>query len=129
VSAVPATSAAAAPEDALESFLDAVERGDHRSLSDLLCRDVCFLTQDSTAIRGRDRVLSLLTQLIAAGVDVRSISSHTLQIADFALVSASWRLGRERPPTALRQTTAASLVLSLREGTWKLLLLAPWGWP
>lgn len=118
----------ATPEETLEHFLEAIESGDSRPLPGLLCRDVCFITQDATAIRGRDRVAALVAQLMAAGIDVRSLSSYTLRIADFALVSAQWRLGLNARAASLLQTTEASLALSLREGSWKLLLVAPWGW-
>lgn len=117
------------PDEVIDLLIAALDRGDSAAIPHLLCRDVCFLNQDATAIYGRDRVVSLIAQLIAAGVDVRSLSQHSLQIASFVLVSAQWKLSftaREKP---LVQTTQPTLVLAEREGRWKLLLMAPWGCP
>jgi len=117
------------PEEVVDRLIAALARGDNATVPHLLCRDVCFLTQDATAIYGRDRVVSLIAQLIAAEVDVHSLGHHSLQIASFALISARWRLtfrAREEP---LVQTAEATLVLAVREGNWKFLLVAPWGCP
>ncbi len=121
--------AAGRPEEVVGQLIDALGHGDDTAVPDLLCRDVCFLTQDATAIYGRDRVVSLISQLVAARVDVRSLAQHSLRITSFALVSAQWRLSFRARKEPLVQTTQATLVLADREGSWKLLLLAPWGCP
>jgi len=117
------------PEEVIDRLIAALGRGDNAGITRLLCRDVCFLTQDATAVYGRDRVSSLIAQLIAAGVDVRSLAHHTLQIGSLALVSARWKLSFRARDEPLVQATEPTLVLVVREGSWKLLLLAPWGWP
>jgi ketosteroid isomerase-like protein len=117
------------PDEVVDRLIAALARANNADIPPLLCRDVCFLTQDATAVYGRDRVVSLIAQLIAAGVDVRSLAHHSLQITSFALVSARWRLSFRARDEPLVQTTEATLVLADREGSWKLLLLAPWGCP
>lgn len=121
--------AVAEPEEVVDRLIAVLARGDNATVPHLLCRDVCFLTQDATAIHGRDRVVSLIEQLIAAEVDVRTLAHHSLQIASFALISARWRLSFRAREEPLVQTTEATLVLALREGNWKFLLVAPWGCP
>jgi len=117
------------PDEVVDRLIAALVHADNTAIPALLCREVCFLTQDATAIYGRDRVVPLIAQLIAAEVDVRSLAHHSLQIASFALVSARWRLSFRARETPLVQTTEATLVLADREGSWKLLLVAPWGCP
>ena len=117
------------PDEVVDLLIAALSRADNAAIPPLLCREVCFLTQDATAIYGRDRVISLIAQLIAAGVDVCSLAHHALQITSFALVSARWRVSFRARETPLVQNTEATLVLADREGSWKFLLLAPWGYP
>lgn len=117
------------PDQVIDLLIAAIARGDHAAIPHLLCRDVCFLTQDATAIHGREQVTPLIAQLIAAGVDVRSLAQYSLQIDSFVLVSAQWRLSFRAREEPLVQTTEPTLVLTEREGRWKLLLMAPWGCP
>ncbi|HET9154028.1 MAG TPA: nuclear transport factor 2 family protein [Solirubrobacterales bacterium] len=119
----------ARPDEVIDLLIAALARGDNAAIPRLLCRDVCFLTQDATAIYGRDRVASLIAQLVAAGVDVCSLAQSSLQIGSIAMVSARWRLSFRAREEPLVQTTEATLVLADREGSWKHLLVAPWGCP
>jgi ketosteroid isomerase-like protein len=118
-----------APGDAVESFLASLAHGDLPSLAEAICRDACFVTRDGTTIHGRERIGALLGQLVAAGLEVRPLSSHAIQVSDFALIATSWQLRLPAQPQLLLQRTDAMLALAEREGSWKLLLIAPWGWP
>lgn len=126
---VTATATPAKPSEAVEGFLALLEAGDLAALGNSLCRDACFLTQDATTIQGREPVAALLAQLQASGLRVTSLTSHALWLGDFALVTTRWRLRLPARPVPLLQTTEAMLALAHREGQWKLLLIAPWGWP
>jgi hypothetical protein len=119
----------AAPEDVLQVFFDALERGCVPPPEQTLCRDVTFVTQDATAIRGRERVASLLAQLIGVRLQVLPGSSHMMELGEFALASAGWEIRLSNSTGSMVQRTEANLVFALRESRWKLLLIAPWGWP
>ena len=112
---------------AFESLLDALEHGKIADLRRRLCRDVCFLTQDRTPIRGRDRVDSLLGQLVEAGLVVSTAETSCLELGQFALVSAGLQMRLPARPKALELAGEAVFALAHREGEWKLLLVAPWG--
>jgi ketosteroid isomerase-like protein len=117
------------PGDAVEQFLTNLAEGALPSLAEAICRDACFVTRDGTTIQGRERIGALLGQLIAAGLQVASLSRHAIQLGDFALIATSWELRLPAQPKPLLQRTDATLALAEREGSWKLLLIAPWGWP
>lgn len=48
------------PDEIVDQLIVALARADNAAIPPLLCREVCFLTQDATAIYGRDRVASLI---------------------------------------------------------------------
>lgn len=123
------TAAVDEPLAAVDRFLRALARGDVEKLSSQLCRDACFLTQDATAIHGRARVGALLGQLVNANLRVLSERCHAIPMGDFALVCARWEMRLSTHAGPLSQTTDATLALARRESRWKLLLIAPWGWP
>jgi hypothetical protein len=114
---------------ALEVLLDALERGNIAELRQRLCRDVCFLTQDRTPIRGRERVDSLLSQLVGAGLVVSTAETSCVELGLFALVSARLQMRLPARPKTLELAADAVFALAHREGEWKLLLVAPWGLP
>lgn len=124
-----ASATEARPAEAVEGFLALLETGDLAALADSLCRDACFLTQDATTIQGRERITALLAQLQESGLSVTSLARQSLRLGDFALVTTRWKLRLPARPQPLVQTTEAMLALAHREGRWKLLLIAPWGWP
>ena len=103
------------PRAALEDFLGALNRGDHPALARTLCRQVTFLTQDATGIHGRERVASLLAQLLAGGLRVRLDTSHMMELDGVALVSLRWEIRLANRVETLVQRTEASLVLACRE--------------
>lgn len=122
-------SATVDPGAAFDSFLLALERRELRVLAAALCRDVCFLTPDRTPISGRDRVTSLLAQLLKTGLSVNPGSRRAIQLADFALLSIGLQLHLPAQPRPLVQSSEATIAFVNRESRWKLLLIAPWGWP
>lgn len=113
----------------LESFLAALNRESRQSLGHLLCRDVTFLTQDATGIRGRERVAALLSQLRTDGFKVRSGASYEMTLTEVALISLGWELRLTNDVETVVQRTEAMLIFAHRESRWKLLFIAPWGWP
>lgn len=117
------------PSEVVEGFLALLEGGEPAALANSLCRDACFVTQDATTIQGREPVAALLTQLQESRLRVTSLASNALSLGDFALVTTRWRLHLPAQPAPLMQTTEAMFALARREGRWKLLLIAPWGWP
>lgn len=117
------------PAAALKAFMEALAAGDLQGLSLHLCRDACFITRDATTIHGRERIVALLAQLESSGLRVSPRSMQAIPFADFALASARWTIRVPAHPQPLLQTTEATLALARRESRWKLLLIAPWGWP
>lgn len=124
-----ATGTLAEPAGALDVLLEALERGNVRGVRRRLCRDACFLTQDRTPILGRERVGSLLGQLVTAGLAVSAVGPYCLELGQMALVSARLQIRLPTGPEPLEQTTDGLFALVHREGEWKLLLAAPWGLP
>lgn len=107
----------------------ALSAGDLEAASACFARDACLITPDATTIRGRDHIRAILFQLIAMRPTVQVEQRGMLVAGDVALGTESWTIrlnGLDLTPFA--QTSDSTAVLRRIEGTWKLLISAPWGW-
>lgn len=92
-------------------------------------REACLLTQDATAVHGRERIRPLLSQLIARRAQIAVEMSNILVAGDIAFGRERWAIGIDGVEGArFNQSCDTDLVLHRIEGLWKLALLAPWGW-
>lgn len=92
-------------------------------------RDACLLTQDATAIHGREHIRPLLAQLIARRTRIAVEQSTLLSAGDVALVRERWTIQIDAAEGArFEQSCSPTLVLRRVEERWKLALVAPWGW-
>lgn len=124
-----AGSAIQAPGECLDRFVKALNRGDLKTAVGQLARGACFVTPDATVIYGRQRIRGVLGQLISIGFQAQTGQRSALVLDDFALVSDRWttRVGGENG-AGHRRDLRATTVLRQLEGSWKLLVAAPWGW-
>jgi ketosteroid isomerase-like protein len=106
----------------------ALSAGDLGSASACFARDACLITPDATVIHGRDRIRSILAQLIAQRVEVEVELSHVVNGGAVRLVRERWRIrtGIEAPRFA--QTLHPTFVLRRVESEWRVAIAAPWGW-
>lgn len=109
------------------AFPELLSSGDLPSAAACFARDACFVTQDSTAIHGRDHIRPALGQLIARGIRIESELSHVLVAGETAWARERWTL---RVPSAAgaELTLGSNPVLVMRriEERWKLAIVAPW---
>jgi ketosteroid isomerase-like protein len=92
-------------------------------------KEACLLTQDATAIHGRERIRPILAQLIARRAQIIVEMSNVLVAGDVAMAREHWRIGIDGVEGArFEQSCDPGLILHRIEGLWKLALLAPWGW-
>ena len=122
----------------LEAPGDVRERlGLARALSDgdlgaaLACfaREACLITPDATAIHGRDRIGPVLAQLIASGIEVEVESSTVVAGDGVVLACERWLVRSGVASSRFARTIHPTLVMRQVEGSWKLAIAAPWGWP
>lgn len=118
------------PREALTRFLAALREGDQETAVACLTRDACFVTPDSTVIRGRLDIAAILAQLGTLGMELEANPRGSALIAgDTALSSESWIVrSRGEGAEQLVQTFLTRSVSVRVEGEWKLLIVAPWGW-
>jgi len=107
----------------------ALSAGNLDTAAACFARDACLITPDGTAVHGRERIRSVLAQLVLARAQVAVELSSTLVAGGIALTRERWTI---RSPgadgRALVRRTEPMLVLRWIEEEWKLALAAPWGW-
>lgn len=120
--------AAAAPESSTTAFLAAITTADLDAATCCFAKDACLVTPDSTAIRGREEIRSILAQLISRRSQIEVLSRSLLVAGEVAMGSERWRISSVGVEgEAFRQTSDSKLVLRYLEGSWKLAIVAPWG--
>lgn len=105
-----------------------INAGNLDSAATCLTRDACLLTQDATAIHGREHIRPVLAQLIARRTRIEVEQSSVLVAGEIALVRERWSIqidGAEG--SRFEQASSPTLVLHRIEDQWKLALIAPWG--
>jgi ketosteroid isomerase-like protein len=110
------------------AFVRALSSGDLDSAIACFARDGCLVTPDLTAVHGRDRIRPVLAQLVAARVEIRVESGGLIAAGDALLARERWTIRTGGAATAQVQTSEPTLVMRLIEGSWKLVIAAPWGW-
>jgi ketosteroid isomerase-like protein len=119
---------AVTPEQRVIAFAAAINAGDPQAASNCFVKDAVLLTPDSTAVNGRERVRSILLQLVSRQIRIEVQARTVLVAGEVALGSERWRVrsaGTEG--TIFEQTTSPKWVLSYVEEDWKLAIAAPWG--
>lgn len=110
------------------SFPELLGCGNLDAASACFARDACLLTQDATAIHGREHIRPLLAQLIARRTRIDVGLSNVLVAGNVALVREQWTIQIDSVEgSRFEQTTSATVVLRRIEDQWKLALVAPWG--
>ena len=115
------------PRDAIWGFTQAIGGGDLETATSCFSPEGCFITPDSTVVRGREAIRPLLAQLIEMRVQVE------FELARLTVSGAlAWGFGRWRmrsPGVAeagFERSSAATVTLGIGAGSWLLQTLAPW---
>lgn len=115
------------PQQLFLAFTAALNREDLEAATACFARDVCLLTPDATAIRGRDSIRSFLAQLIDAGQRLRADLGTAVIAGDVALCHNRLKTVTAASTGApFEQHSLATAVLSRPEGDWRVQILAPW---
>lgn len=110
------------------AFVRALSIGDLDAATACFARDGCLITPDLTAVHGRERIRPLLAQLISAAVRVRVDRSNSLHAGETLILRERWTIRIGGNGRQVEQTCDPTLVLRRVEGSWKLVIAAPWGW-
>jgi ketosteroid isomerase-like protein len=87
-----------------------------------------LLTPDGTQVAGRQSILAVLEQLIAAEQELEIRSGRTILADAVALTTQYWmRRSRRRSGEPFEASHTARLVLGRHERGWQILIAAPWG--
>lgn len=129
MSAAVAAPALQTPQQVSHAFAGAINVSDLEAATYCFAKDGCLITPDATAIRGREEIRPILAQLIARGTRIEVKASSVLVNGEVALGSERWAIrsaGAEG--TVFEQSSCPVIVARLVKGTWKLAIVAPWGW-
>jgi ketosteroid isomerase-like protein len=111
------------------AFVNSLNMGDLSQAVACFSRDACLITPDATAIYGRDRIRPILSQLIAKKAEIEVESSTVLTAGDVAMASERWVVSSNGVESSrIEQALNSTLILRRIEETWKLAIVAPWGW-
>jgi ketosteroid isomerase-like protein len=111
------------------AFTAAINRCDLDAASNCFAKDACLLTPDATAIRGRQEIRLILTQLVDRQTRIEVLASSILVAGEVALGSERWAIRSAGPEGGVfLQESRSTLVLRELEGIWKLAVATPWGW-
>jgi ketosteroid isomerase-like protein len=106
---------------------DLLSAGDLAGATGCFARNACLVTQDATAIHGRDHIRPALSQLIASGTRIDVGLSNVLVAGDVAWARERWTIyARGADDDRLEQTTSPLLVMQRIEKRWKLAIAVPW---
>jgi uncharacterized protein (TIGR02246 family) len=114
---------ATASSHALASALSA---GDLDQAAASFSRDGCLVTPDGTAVHGRDRIRTVLAQMVIRRTEIEVELSNSLSAGDVMLVHERWRVRAGEGSARFEQTLHPTLVLRQIEGAWKLSIAMPW---
>lgn len=107
----------------------AVSAGDLDAAAKCFARDGCLITQDATAIHGRESIRRVLAQMIVRRTEIEVELSTAVGAGEVVLVQQRWRMrSGEQANGRLEQSADALMVLRRIEGRWKLSIAAPWGY-
>ncbi|MET0557226.1 MAG: nuclear transport factor 2 family protein [Solirubrobacterales bacterium] len=115
------------PERVVARLVAAINDGRLGDATECFSRKGCLVTPDATAVHGRDEIQRLLEQLIARRSRIEVVLSTELRAGDVALSRQRWLLHSDADDGShYTQQLTASLILHFIEGSWKLVIAAPW---
>jgi uncharacterized protein (TIGR02246 family) len=110
-------------------FAQALNEGDLDRAAACFARDGCFITPDATAVHGREGIRDVLAQMVVRRTEIQIELSSTIAAGEVIFANQRWRIrSGEQSEGRLEQTADATLILRQIEGTWKLSIVAPWGY-
>jgi uncharacterized protein (TIGR02246 family) len=108
------------------TFASVLNAGDLERAAACFARDGCLITPDGTAVHGRDRIKSVLAQMVIGRTRIEVELSNSISSGDVMLVRERWRVRAGEGSGQLEQTLHPLLVLRQIEGAWKLSIAVPW---
>jgi uncharacterized protein (TIGR02246 family) len=114
------------PEGTARAFRSAIRFGRLDAAAALLAHEACFVTPDSTVIKGRGAIRDVLAQLIAQRPEISTEPATVLVAGDVAFVTQRWQMRVGAPGGSLVQDVRPVLVLRRENDAWKLAITAPW---
>ena len=109
------------------SFASVLSAGDLERAAAYFARDGCLVTPDGTAIHGRQRIRSVLAQMVIRRTQIEVELSNSISAGEVMLVREQWRVRAGEDAAQTEQTLHPTLVLRQIEGAWKLAVAVPWG--
>jgi uncharacterized protein (TIGR02246 family) len=114
------------PEGTARAFRSAIRFGWLDAAAGLLAREACFVTPDSTVIKGRAAIRDVLSQLIAQRPEISTEPATVLVAGDVAFVTQRWKMRVASGAGSVVRDVRPVLVLRKEEDAWKLAITAPW---
>ncbi|HEU5061758.1 MAG TPA: nuclear transport factor 2 family protein [Solirubrobacterales bacterium] len=108
------------------TFASVLSAGDLEGAAACFARDGCLVTPDGTAVHGRDRIRSVLAQMVVNRTEIEVELSSSISSGEVMLVRERWRVRSGENGGQLEQTLHPTLVLRQIEAAWKLSIAAPW---
>jgi ketosteroid isomerase-like protein len=107
-------------------FGAALRAGDVGAAAAMFSRHGCFVTPDSTVIRERSHIESVLRQLVDMAGELTIEQRSILTAGDVAVSSEAWTMRFDRGCEPVRRTSRSMTVLGRAEGVWRIAVYNPW---
>jgi uncharacterized protein (TIGR02246 family) len=117
------------PEQAIELFAAALNRGDVDAAITFYDSEAAFTPQPGEAVTGLEAIRGALQQFAALKPRLRGEITKVLTAGDVALVHNRWQLEGTQPdgrPVEMRGHSA-DVLRRASDGSWRILIDDPWG--
>ena len=117
------------PGSLLNSFADALNKGNVSYLLSLYEADACFVSQSGEIVKGLENIRQILQKFIDMKGKLETTVKDVINPHDIALVISEWSFGGIGPDgkaVSLRGK-ATDVLRQQSDETWRIVIDSPWG--
>lgn len=117
------------PESFLNSFADALNKGNVGYLLSRYEADACFVSQSGEIVKGLENIRQILQKFIDMKSKIETSVKKVINAGDIALVFSEWSLGSIGPDGKVVSVRgkATDVLRQQSDGTWRIVIDSPWG--
>lgn len=117
------------PHELIESFMEALNRGDLDKTLRYYERDAILIAQPGKISKGKNEIRASLEEFLALRPKIKSHSSKIINIGNLALYCSKWNMVCDSPDgeTIEMNGMSSDVFRQQPEGNWLVAIDNPWG--